>query len=434
MRWAAATRKWPEPQAGSQTVSARKRGLGVGGLLGVVEHRVEGRVEQAVDQRRRGVVGAGRLALVAGDGLEGEGARSSGRSGARLEQRLVDAAELLGAEVAVVDDCASARRRPAARSQVRGSAASRARWRAAQPVTTSSSAGVEEAAEAGQRQLGPAVRRGRGRRATSAERLPEVGVAAAAAAAWRGAAGGRWRTTRRSAARRAGRAVGVERAGRGPRRRSRTAAGRRGAAGCGGSRGRRSSPALERGRELVVGGVAGGSRCRGTRCACCDAVAQSARGRGSRSRRRRCASFEPAVGRAAALACRRARTGLSVARAGRARRSRRRPRRRTSPRGRTRRRSGRRASRSRAAGAGCGRCDRGPQVRHRMRLSSSWTMRVRRAVGRPATPAVLRSRSTPQPSRWMGQRRSPASWLRSGSDRSSAARPAGRSSAWQLGR
>ena len=60
MRRAAATRKWPEPQAGSQTVrdssSATMRSVGSGSpaaalllaaLRGVVDHRVEGRVEQA---------------------------------------------------------------------------------------------------------------------------------------------------------------------------------------------------------------------------------------------------------------------------------------------------------------------------------------------------------------------------------------------------
>ena len=50
MRRAAATRKWPEPHAGSQTVMREQRGFGVGGSLGLVEERVERLVEHEVDE------------------------------------------------------------------------------------------------------------------------------------------------------------------------------------------------------------------------------------------------------------------------------------------------------------------------------------------------------------------------------------------------
>ena len=57
------------PAAASRIADREReqRGLGVGGLFGLVEQGVERGVEQAVDQRRRRVVGAARLALVADD-------------------------------------------------------------------------------------------------------------------------------------------------------------------------------------------------------------------------------------------------------------------------------------------------------------------------------------------------------------------------------
>ena len=57
---------------------------------------------------RRRVVAAGLLALVAGGGGEREARRLAVDLGVELEQRLVDRAELLGAEVAEVDRPAAA--------------------------------------------------------------------------------------------------------------------------------------------------------------------------------------------------------------------------------------------------------------------------------------------------------------------------------------
>ena len=86
-------------------------GRGDLGLLGgVVEDRVQGGVEQAVDEGRRGVVGAGRLPLVAGASTSRMNVRSAPCSvGDELEEGLVDGAEFFGAEVAVVDAPVAAR-------------------------------------------------------------------------------------------------------------------------------------------------------------------------------------------------------------------------------------------------------------------------------------------------------------------------------------
>ena len=105
MRWAAAIRKCPLPQAGSQTFRSRmacSRLLG-GRLLGrLVDHRVERRIEQAVDQAGRGVVAAGRLAFVPGGRAQLERAGVLVDLRVQFQERLVDAAKLLGAEVLVV--------------------------------------------------------------------------------------------------------------------------------------------------------------------------------------------------------------------------------------------------------------------------------------------------------------------------------------------
>ena len=66
MRRAAASRKWPEPQAGSMHGDGEQRRGGIVGLgLDAVEHRVEGAVEQRLHQAVGRVVAAGGLALVA---------------------------------------------------------------------------------------------------------------------------------------------------------------------------------------------------------------------------------------------------------------------------------------------------------------------------------------------------------------------------------
>ncbi|CAB4881826.1 unannotated protein [freshwater metagenome] len=81
-----------------------QRLLGVLLLLRLVEKRVEGLVEHEVDEARGRVVGAGCLAVIAGEVLEGEDAAQPVVPGNELEQALVDAAELLSTEVSVVDD------------------------------------------------------------------------------------------------------------------------------------------------------------------------------------------------------------------------------------------------------------------------------------------------------------------------------------------
>ena len=67
-----------------------------------LDHRVEGRVEQALHQRVGRVVGARGLARVAGELREGEARAVAAELGREPEQALVDAAQLLRAEVAVV--------------------------------------------------------------------------------------------------------------------------------------------------------------------------------------------------------------------------------------------------------------------------------------------------------------------------------------------
>ena len=112
-RWAAAIRKWPEPAAGVDDRRGRGWRPRPRSALApdrLVHDRVEGRVEQAVDEARRRVVGARGLALVAGGGAEREPRRVGVDLDPRveLEEALVDAAELLGAEVAVVDEAEAA--------------------------------------------------------------------------------------------------------------------------------------------------------------------------------------------------------------------------------------------------------------------------------------------------------------------------------------
>ena len=67
-----------------------------------LHHRVERGVEQALNQYVGGVVGAGRLAGIAGELGEGEVRAVAAHLRGEREQALVDSAQLLGAEVAVV--------------------------------------------------------------------------------------------------------------------------------------------------------------------------------------------------------------------------------------------------------------------------------------------------------------------------------------------
>src|SRR6266404_3324625 len=73
--------------------------LGIGLPGGLVKHRIERRVEQALDQIRRRVVAARSLSLVAARRSQLEGAGVRANLGVQLEERLVHAAQLLGAEV-----------------------------------------------------------------------------------------------------------------------------------------------------------------------------------------------------------------------------------------------------------------------------------------------------------------------------------------------
>ena len=75
MRWAAAIRKWPLPQAGSHTFRSRMARFAARLARCLVQHRVEALIEQGVDQRGRRVVAAGGLALVAAGRRQLEGPR-----------------------------------------------------------------------------------------------------------------------------------------------------------------------------------------------------------------------------------------------------------------------------------------------------------------------------------------------------------------------
>jgi len=73
-----------------------------------IEHRIQGRIEQLMDEAGGRVIAAGGLALVAAGGVQTEIAALEVELGMQLEQGLVDAAQLLGAEVAVIDLTAAA--------------------------------------------------------------------------------------------------------------------------------------------------------------------------------------------------------------------------------------------------------------------------------------------------------------------------------------
>jgi hypothetical protein len=68
----------------------------------IADNGVERRVQQALHERVGRVVGAGCLALIAGDSVEGEDAGGEFHGGVEFEQALIDAAQLLAAQVAVV--------------------------------------------------------------------------------------------------------------------------------------------------------------------------------------------------------------------------------------------------------------------------------------------------------------------------------------------
>ena len=71
-------------------------------LDGLFDNGIESRVQQALHERVRRVVGTGGLALIASNCAEGEDARGEFHGGVEFEQALVDTAQLLAAQVAVV--------------------------------------------------------------------------------------------------------------------------------------------------------------------------------------------------------------------------------------------------------------------------------------------------------------------------------------------
>src|SRR5690606_6372281 len=131
------------------------------------------------DQARRRVIAARRLALAAAHGRELEAARAEVDLRLELEQRLVDAAELLGAEVPEVD------RTERAVAGVEGERAERVEQRTVRERRLRERGHrlwrPEEAAERGQRELGATVV-GLELRHRETQRLVQVGVRAAATA------------------------------------------------------------------------------------------------------------------------------------------------------------------------------------------------------------------------------------------------------------
>jgi hypothetical protein len=87
---------------------AEKRTLRVLRALGLIEHRVERRVEQHADQARWRVVAAARLPLMTGRDPQLEPRRVDVQLRMQFQQRLVHRAELLRSEVLVVDRPAGA--------------------------------------------------------------------------------------------------------------------------------------------------------------------------------------------------------------------------------------------------------------------------------------------------------------------------------------
>ena len=166
----------------------QRRDLLFGGAVGcrLVEQGIEGGVEEALDQGGGRVVGARLLALVAGEHRERVGAVVGVVVGDQLQEGLVDAAEFFRAEVAEVD----AAHRAAVAGLDQGQGADRAeeglvgQAGACQGLVQGEgaavvAAGLEDAADAGEGQLGDAAF---GTEAVEDEldRLEEVGVAGAA--------------------------------------------------------------------------------------------------------------------------------------------------------------------------------------------------------------------------------------------------------------
>ena len=69
----------------------------------VGHHRLQRRVQQAVDEAGGRVVAAGLLALAAGGGPEVKRGGDDVQLGMQLQQRLVDAAQLLRTQVLIID-------------------------------------------------------------------------------------------------------------------------------------------------------------------------------------------------------------------------------------------------------------------------------------------------------------------------------------------
>lgn len=89
-------------------LEAEDRALGIGLPGRLLEHRVQGGVEEAPDQGRGRVVAAGGLPLVTAGRLQLEARRVGVDLGVELQERLVDTPQLLRAEVLVVHGPADA--------------------------------------------------------------------------------------------------------------------------------------------------------------------------------------------------------------------------------------------------------------------------------------------------------------------------------------
>ncbi len=153
---------------------------------GLVEQRIERGVEQAVDQRGRRVVGAGLLALVAGQLLQCVGELLGVVVRDQLKQRFVHAAEFLGAEVTEVHapPCAALARLDQGQRTYRAEQCLVGQARAGERLVERERAAVvalvlEDSADAGQRQLGQAAL-GAQRAEDELRGVEEVAVPAAA--------------------------------------------------------------------------------------------------------------------------------------------------------------------------------------------------------------------------------------------------------------
>jgi len=96
MRWPAPIKKWPDPLAGSHTFRSSSAFSGSGSFT--ASSRTGSRAESRSELTR-----LARLALVSGGDLEGERGGVGVQTRMHLEERFVDASELLRAKVAVID-------------------------------------------------------------------------------------------------------------------------------------------------------------------------------------------------------------------------------------------------------------------------------------------------------------------------------------------